>query len=93
MFKGSLDPRHRELLILRTGWHCKAPYEWAQHVALATALGMSQASLEPELSESQLSELPILVGQYHLVAFATNVLRVPLDAQLDRPDFDPALKT
>jgi 4-carboxymuconolactone decarboxylase len=28
----NLLPRHRELLILRTGWDCQAEYEWAQHV-------------------------------------------------------------
>jgi len=27
-----LDPRYRELLILRTGWDCQAEYEWSQHV-------------------------------------------------------------
>lgn len=27
-----LDPRLRELLILRTGWNCRSEYEWAQHV-------------------------------------------------------------
>jgi 4-carboxymuconolactone decarboxylase len=27
-----LDPRYRELLILRTGWDCQSEYEWAQHV-------------------------------------------------------------
>jgi alkylhydroperoxidase family enzyme len=27
-----LDPRFRELLILRTGWDAQAEYEWAQHV-------------------------------------------------------------
>src|SRR5262245_15285839 len=30
--KSKLDPRFRELLILRTGWDCQAEYEWAQHV-------------------------------------------------------------
>src|SRR4051812_19857088 len=30
--KSNLMPRHRELLILRTGWDCQAEYEWAQHV-------------------------------------------------------------
>ena len=30
--KSKLDPRYRELLILRTGWDCQAEYEWAQHV-------------------------------------------------------------
>lgn len=27
-----LDPRFREMLILRTGWDAQAEYEWAQHV-------------------------------------------------------------
>jgi alkylhydroperoxidase family enzyme len=27
-----LDPKLRELMILRTGWNCQAEYEWAQHV-------------------------------------------------------------
>jgi alkylhydroperoxidase family enzyme len=27
-----LEPRYRELLILRTGWDAQSEYEWAQHV-------------------------------------------------------------
>lgn len=27
-----LQPRHREMLILRTGWNTQSEYEWAQHV-------------------------------------------------------------
>jgi 4-carboxymuconolactone decarboxylase len=27
-----LQPHFRELLILRSGWNCRAEYEWAQHV-------------------------------------------------------------
>ena len=30
--RSKLDPRYRELTILRTGWDCQAEYEWAQHV-------------------------------------------------------------
>ncbi len=30
--RSKLDPRYREMLILRTGWDCQAEYEWAQHV-------------------------------------------------------------
>lgn len=30
--KSKLDPRMREILILRTGWDAQAEYEWAQHV-------------------------------------------------------------
>ena len=28
----ALMPRHREMLILRTGWNTQSEYEWAQHV-------------------------------------------------------------
>ena len=28
----ALTPRHREMLILRTGWDAQSEYEWAQHV-------------------------------------------------------------
>ncbi|MFE9325072.1 carboxymuconolactone decarboxylase family protein [Nocardia sp. NPDC052278] len=36
----ALDPRYRELLILRIAWRSRSTYEWAQHVRLATACGM-----------------------------------------------------
>ncbi len=39
--KSSLPARDRELLILRTGWNCRAPYEWAQHVAIARSIGIT----------------------------------------------------
>ena len=29
-----LTPHHREMLILRSGWNCRAEYEWAQHVGI-----------------------------------------------------------
>lgn len=28
----ALQPRHREMFILRIGWDCRSEYEWAQHV-------------------------------------------------------------
>lgn len=30
--QAKLDPRYRELVILRTGWNTQSEYEWAQHV-------------------------------------------------------------
>ncbi|MCU1426322.1 MAG: Carboxymuconolactone decarboxylase [Actinomycetia bacterium] len=39
--KSTLSARDRELLILRTGWNCAAPYEWGQHVAIARAAGIT----------------------------------------------------
>jgi 4-carboxymuconolactone decarboxylase len=39
--KNTLPARDRELLILRTGWNCRAPYEWGQHVAIARGIGIT----------------------------------------------------
>src|SRR5580704_144585 len=44
--KSTLPARDRELLILRTGWNCRAPYEWGQHVAIARAIGVTDEEVE-----------------------------------------------
>ena len=44
--KSTLPARERELLILRTGWNCRAPYEWGQHVAIGRASGLSDDEIE-----------------------------------------------
>lgn len=41
LLAGRLPDRDRELLILRTGWLCGAEYEWAQHVPLGKAAGLT----------------------------------------------------
>jgi alkylhydroperoxidase family enzyme len=46
LLAGRLPARDRELLILRTGWNCRAPYEWAQHVRIARAAGLSAEEIE-----------------------------------------------
>jgi len=38
---GTLDPRVRELLILRVAWRTRAPYEWLQHVRMAKRYGVT----------------------------------------------------
>jgi alkylhydroperoxidase family enzyme len=43
----SLPPRHRELLMLRMGWLCQSPYEWAQHVRIA--MGPTIGVTAPEI--------------------------------------------
>ena len=113
----------RELLILRTGYNCRAPYEWGQHVRIAMSGGIERdvidrvaagpdaagwderqalllraadelhahariseatwGGLAGHLEEQQLIELPILVGQYHLVAFALNSLAVQPEPGLE----------
>jgi len=42
----ALDPRLRELIVLRVAWRTRAPYEWAQHVRIAAGLGISDAEID-----------------------------------------------
>ena len=44
--RNSLPPRERELAILRTGFQCRAGYEWTQHVPIGRAGGLSEAEIE-----------------------------------------------
>lgn len=43
--EGTLDPRDRELLILRVGLRTGCRYQWAQHVGMARAAGLTSAQL------------------------------------------------
>jgi len=43
--KSTLTPRQRELLILRTGWNCRAEYEWGQHVVIGRMVGITDDDL------------------------------------------------
>lgn len=46
LFRGTLPPRVRELLILRTSARCGAGYEWSVHVAAyARSVGLDDASI------------------------------------------------
>ena len=45
LFKSSLTPREREILILRVGRLCGAEYEWTQHVPFAERAGLSAAEI------------------------------------------------
>jgi 4-carboxymuconolactone decarboxylase len=38
---GTLPPREREIVILRTGFLCRSGYEWTQHVPIARRAGLS----------------------------------------------------
>ena len=46
--KSTLDPREREIAILRIGWLCQAGYEWGQHVVIGKAAGMSELAQTPD---------------------------------------------
>jgi alkylhydroperoxidase family enzyme len=44
--KSTLGAREREIVILRTGWNCRAEYEWAQHVVIAKQSGVTDEEIE-----------------------------------------------
>jgi alkylhydroperoxidase family enzyme len=54
--RNSLNPRDREILILRIGWLCKAEYEWGQHVRLGKRAGLSDDDIR------RISEGPSAAG-------------------------------
>ena len=42
----SIQPRHREMAMLRIGWLCQSGYEWSQHARIAKAsAGMKEAEI------------------------------------------------
>ena len=127
LLAGKLPARDRELLILRTAWRCRSPYEWGQHVRLAKAAEISDeeidrivagpdaagwapfdrtlinavdelhddacitdatwSALAARYDERQVIEVPMLVGQYHMVAFTLNSLGVQREPGVpDLPD-------
>ena len=45
IFKSSIDPRLRELAILRIAWQTGSEFEWTQHWRLAIDLGLPAADL------------------------------------------------
>lgn len=45
LFKQTLSARDRELLILRIGWLCRAPYEWTQHVQIGLKAGLTEVEI------------------------------------------------
>jgi len=45
LLAGKLAPRERELAILRTGWRCRAEYEWGQHALIARRAGLTDEEI------------------------------------------------
>ncbi len=44
--RGELEPREREILILRTGWNCGSDYEWGQHKPIGLAVGLTEKQVD-----------------------------------------------
>jgi 4-carboxymuconolactone decarboxylase len=55
LIRGKLPGRERELLILRTTWHCGCDFLWESHVRAGMKVGLSQEECE---RTSQGSEAP-----------------------------------
>jgi AhpD family alkylhydroperoxidase len=46
LWSGTLDPRLRELVVLRVAWLARSRYEWAQHVRLAARFGVTPVDVD-----------------------------------------------
>jgi 4-carboxymuconolactone decarboxylase len=46
LYNPTLEPRLRELVVLRVAWRTRARYEWAQHVRLAARLDISPEEID-----------------------------------------------
>lgn len=46
LLRTNLDPRLREIAILRVGWNCKAGYEWTQHTRIGLESGLTLEEIE-----------------------------------------------
>ncbi len=46
LYRGALDDRQRELMVLRVAWRTSSNYEWAQHVRLAPRAGITPEELD-----------------------------------------------
>jgi alkylhydroperoxidase family enzyme len=45
LWEGRLDPRLRELVIMRLGWATRSDYEWTQHWRIALGLKVPEADI------------------------------------------------
>lgn len=41
-----VDPRYREIAVLRVGWRTRSAYEWSQHVRIAQSSGLTADHVE-----------------------------------------------
>lgn len=62
--EAKLDPKLRELAILRAGYLCRSPYEFSQHVAFGRLAGLSDEQIRgvvaPDASNFDARQLAVL---------------------------------
>jgi len=92
LYKNSLPPRERELLVLRTGWLCRCEYEWGQHVIIAKASGLSDEEIErvkdgPEAGDWSEADAALLraVDELHSDASVSDLTWQALSERFDSP--------
>jgi len=90
LFKSSLQPREREILILRIGYLCRSGYEFHQHVRVGKAAGLTDAEIEAVAvgPESPLwndfeRALVRAVDELHRDAFISDATWAALSARYD----------
>ena len=72
LLRGKLDPVLREIVILRIGQLCGSDYEWHQHVSVARAVGMDEATL---LAVEEKNFTALTPAQQAAVAVAEDIKR------------------
>jgi 4-carboxymuconolactone decarboxylase len=88
----TLEPRQRELLILRVALRTRARYEWAQHVRIASGLGITADEIEAiaagaraevwtALEAALLSAVDELIDDYRVADGTWDRLAEDLDEQ------------
>jgi alkylhydroperoxidase family enzyme len=92
LYKNSLPPRERELLILRTGWLCRCEYEWGQHVLIARACGLTDDEIArvkdgPEAAGWSDADAALLraADELHADAFVSDATWQALSERYDAP--------
>ncbi len=65
--EGALDPKLRELAILRAGYLCRSPYEFSQHIAFGRRVGLSDGQIRGIASPNMQLFDP---GEMSVLAFA-----------------------
>lgn len=70
--KSTLEPRERELVILRVGWRCDCEYEFGQHTLIGAGAGLDADEIrrltEPGLEGWSSSDATLLAAADELVA-------------------------
>jgi 4-carboxymuconolactone decarboxylase len=102
LFKSSLPPRERELVIMRAGWMAGSPYEWGQHVVIARdQCGFSETdfraiavgSTDPHWSKPSEKALLQLAEQLYVQQFIEDDVWAALNAHFSAKQIVDAIFT